>query len=76
MKSLKLPASLCGAYPTKANFLSGTLIFLYSSIARIEVTLNEITLKGTIENATIVGTFVIHGLTAVHICTIAAQSMP
>ena len=42
----------------------------------IEVTLNEITLNGTMENATIVGTLVIHGLTAVHICTIAAQSMP
>ena len=35
-----------------ANFLSGTLIFLYSSIARIEVTPKEITLNGTMENAT------------------------
>ena len=59
-----------------ANFLSGTLIFLYSSIVRIEVTPKEITLNGTMENATIVGTLVIHGFTAVHIYTIAAQSMP
>ena len=62
--------------PIMANFLSGTLIFLYSSIVRIEVTPKEITLNGTMENATIVGTLVIHGFTAVHICTIAAQSMP